>query len=362
MRIRPLAILTVAVVAVAGCSGDPEPASTAVATSSSASATPTPTPTPTITIKNADKKLTAAVAKVYEGETGVKGEASLGTWGKEKVAVVTSGDDVTLAVGPAWKVVGGWWPSLKKKTDVGKTPRFMLVIGSDSPRSSLKGSRGDTLQIIGIDGKGGAGIVGIPRDLYVPLSTGGTAKINSAFAYGGGKAQLDTVKRVSGLPIEGYAVTGFAGFRKIVDESGGLPLVIDRSFRFLGLLDVKKGKQTADGNTVLAYARERKSLPDGDFGRSKHQQEILIAAAVAARLAGPEALPRQMTITSKYAQTDMSAEEALTFLAAFYKVNPAKVGHAVVPGMLGTSSDGQSIVKVTSATKAAFAKLEDGRL
>ncbi len=360
MRTRVALVLAAAVVAVAGCSGDPEPASTAVATSASAS--PTPTPTPTITIKNADKKLTAAVAKVYQGKTGVKGEASLGTWGKEKVAVVTSGDDVTLAVGPSWKVVGGWWPSLEKKTDLGKTPRFMLVIGSDSPGSSLEGSRGDTLQIVGIDGKGGAGIVGIPRDLYVPLSTGGTAKINAAFALGGGKAQLDTVKRVSGLPIEGYAVTGFAGFRKIVDESGGLPLVIDRSFRFLGLLDVKKGKQTADGNTVLAYARERKSLPDGDFGRSKHQQEIILAAAVAARLAGPEALPRQMTITSKYAQTDMSAEQALTFLAAFYKVNPAKVGHTVVPGTLGTSSDGQSIVKVTSATKNAFAKLKDGRL
>ena len=28
------------------------------------------------------------------------------------VAVVTAGSDVTLAVGPTWKVVGGWWPSL----------------------------------------------------------------------------------------------------------------------------------------------------------------------------------------------------------------------------------------------------------
>lgn len=365
MRIRtPLALVVVLALA-AGCSGGGDQAAPTAAGPSSAaaaSASPTPTPTPAVVVDGADAALTAAVAKVYAGKTGVEATATLGTWMKEKVAVVTSGDDVTLAVGPQWKVVGGWWPSLGKGTDLGRFPRFMLVMGSDARGSNLKGSRADTLQIIGLDGQGGAGIVGIPRDLYVPLSTGGTSKINAAFAYGGGPAEARTIENLSGIDVQGYVVTGFNGFGSIVDQSGGLPLVIEKAFTFLDLLKVKKGRQVADGGTALAYARERHAFPNGDFDRSRHQQEILIAGGVAARLAGPAILPKEMSIVSKYAQTDVDAETALTFLAAFYRIDPAKVKHTVVPGAIGTSSDGQSIVKVTPATRAVFAAFHDARL
>lgn len=362
MRMRSVAAMTVALLAVTACSGDPEAPGTSAAPAST-SATPTPTPTPAVTVRGADATLTAAVAKVYRGKTGIEAKASIGTWGREKVAVVTSGKDVTLAVGPKWKVVGGWWPSLGSSAPTFPSkPRFVLVIGSDSRGSSLAGSRGDSLQILGVDGKGGGGIVGIPRDLWVPIASGGTAKINAAFSTGGGKNQTATVRAVTGLPVEGYVVTGFAGFRKIVDEAGGLPITLQESFTFLGKLKVKAGKQVADGGTTLAYARERKALADGDFGRSRHQQEILLAAALAARIKGPEGLARQMTITSKYSETDLSAQEALTFLAAFYRLNPTKVGHTVVDGAIGTSGDGQSIVKVTPATTATFRKFRDGRL
>ena len=37
---------------------------------------------------------------------------------------------------------------------------------------------------------------------------------------------------------------------------------------------------------------------------------------------------------SKNAVTDLSAEEALTFVASFYRLNPTKVGHAVAVGFL----------------------------
>ncbi len=188
MHVRPLAALTAALLLVAGCTGSPEPTATSAAPSTSSSASPTAEPTPAITVSGADAALTAAVGKVYAGRTGVSAKATLGTWGKEKVAVVTAGDDVTLAVGPSWRVVGGWWPSLDKAPSLGKGPRFVLVMGCDAKGSSFSGARGDTLQVVALDGKGGGGVVGIPRDLWVPLSTGGTSKINAAFAYGGGDA------------------------------------------------------------------------------------------------------------------------------------------------------------------------------
>ena len=55
-------------------------------------------------------------------------------------------------------------------------------------------------------------------------------------------------------------------------------------------------------------------------------------------------MPKEMSIVSKYAETDLSAEDALTFLASFYRLNPTKVGHTVAKGGFGTSPDGQSIV------------------
>ena len=142
------------------------------------------------------------------------------------VAVVTAGNDVTLAVGPTWKVVGGWWPSLGVATpSLGKGgPRWVLGIGSDArPGEDLSRTRADGLQVIGIDGHGGGGVMGIARDSWVPLATGGKGKINSAMVFGGPQAQLSTVRSATGLPIEGYVVLGFTGFTQDRRRAGRHP-------------------------------------------------------------------------------------------------------------------------------------------
>ncbi len=351
-----------AVGVLAACTGSPEPSASSSAASTSTA--PSPSPTPDVVVSGADAGLAAVVSRLYAGRTGVEAKATVGTWKSEKVAVVTSGDDVTLAVGPSWKVVGGWWPSLGKATpQLGKGPRFVLVVGTDArPKEKLAGSRGDTLQVIGIDGKGGGGVMGIPRDTWAPMPKGGSAKINAAYAYGGGAGQLEAVRAVTGLPVEGYVATGFKGFKAIVDQSGGLPIDIAKKIVFLHKITIPSGKQSLSGSQALAYARERKSLANGDFGRSAHQGQILLAAAVAARLSGVGVVPKEMSVVSKNAVTDLSAAEALTFVASFYRLNPTKVGHEVAVGSIGTSSDGQSIVKVNSSARSVFARFRDGRL
>jgi polyisoprenyl-teichoic acid--peptidoglycan teichoic acid transferase len=359
MRARPLLAAALAVALLGACTSEPEPSAPSSTPPTSAS----PTPTPDVVVDGGNAALTRAVAEVYEGETGIEATAHLGTWKKERVAVVTYDDDVTLLVGPKWEVAGGWWPSLDRKASLGKGPRFVLVIGSDArPGAPLKGTRADTLQVLGIDGKGGGGVMGMARDIWAPMPGGGSAKINAAFAYAGGKGQVETVRKVTGLPIEGYVATGFSGFEDIVDESGGVPMTIAKTVVLLGGTKVLAGERTLDGKHALAYARERKSLPDGDFGRSRHQGEILLAAAVAARVSGVGIIPEEMSIVSKHAQSDLSAEDALTFVASFYRLDPRKVGHTVAKGGFGTSADGQSIVILDGASKQAFAKFADGRL
>ena len=219
MRMRPVVILLVVLLAVAGCSGDPDPVATSAAPSSAA---PAPTPTPDVVVDGADAALTAAVAEVYAGQTGIRAEATLGTWKKETVAVVTSGDDVTLAVGPKWRVVGGWWPSLDTPASLGKGPRFVLVIGSDARRQDLKGTRGDTLQVLGIDGRAAAASSACPATSTAPCRAGG-GEDQRRLRLRRWAAQVETVRKVTGLPIEGYVVTGFGGFRRSSTSPVGCP-------------------------------------------------------------------------------------------------------------------------------------------
>lgn len=305
------------------------------------------------------------MAKRYGGTVPAQARATTGTWFDTPVAVVTAGDDVTLAVGPTWKVVGGWWPSLgKKEPELGKAgPRFVLAIGSDARKGQpLERTRADVLQVIGTDGEGGGGVMGMARDLWVPLSTGGKGKINSAMVFGGPKAQLATVKTVTGLPIEGYVVVGFSGFRQVVNEQGGIPIVVPQTVdaSHAGIV-IKKGPQTLSGKEALAYARERKTLPDGDFGRSRHQGEIILAAAVKAKLAGPQAIPAAFTSFSKVGKTNLSAEQMLTYAAGLYRLSPLQVGRGVAKGGFGTAS-GQSIVVLGAEAKKLFASFRDGNL
>lgn len=314
-----------------------------------------------------DEALAAAVREVYAGRSGVRATATTGTWEGTAVAVATAGPDATLLVRAAggWETVGGWWPSLKRPApQLGTVPRFVLVIGSDARKGKpLAGSRADTLQVVGIDGAGGGGVVGIARDLWASMPGGGKAKINAAFSRGGGAAQAEAVERLSGLPISGYVVTGFGGFVAIVDELGGIPVVLPKAIKGKGSgVDLPAGPQRLSGTQALAYARERKTMPDGDFGRSWHQGDLILAAGVAARLKGVGWTPTALAAVSEHSESDLGAAEALTFASAFYRLDPRKVGHAVAKGGFGRSADGQSIVLLDAASRQVFERFRDGRL
>ncbi len=383
-----MAALTASVATVAllaACTGDSEPR--AGGTSAGGVTTPTGAPAPTAPVEGAPADLASLVerlyggadlgkaanaetAKVLAGRTGpgstvpAGAKAAVGSWFDTPIAVVTAGDDVTLAVGPTWQVVGGWWPSLGTKGPaLGGGPRWVLALGSDARKGqNLARSRADTLQVVGLDGTGGGGVMGMARDLWVPLSTGGKGKINSAMALGGPAAQLATVRKATGLPIEGYAVIGFEGFKKLIDDQGGIPIVVPETVNAShARLVIKKGARVLSGKEALAYARERKTLPDGDFGRSRHQGQLLVAAAIKAKLAGPIAVPGALTSFSSVGQSDLSAEEMLTFAAGLYRVNPTKVGRGVAAGPFGWAGS-QSIVVLGDQARRLFASFADGNL
>ena len=286
-------------------------------------------------------------------------------WKGVPIAVVTSGKDVTLAVAaPQWKVAGGWWPSVGVATPSLGGTRRVLMVGSDArPDQAVDRARGDSLHIDGLDGHGGGAVLGIPRDSYVPLATGGRGKINSALTFGGPLALQRTVVSVTGVPLEGYLLTGFDGFEKLTNGIGGLPMKIPVAVKDdLSGANVRAGTTTLGGGMALAYGRARHAVAGGDFGRSANQGLIIMAGAGLAKLLGPGKLPAILAKAAPNIATNLSAEQVLTLAAGVFITSPSKVHNRVAIGGFGMTSDGQSIVLLDANASRMLADIRDGNL
>ncbi|TPG14836.1 LytR family transcriptional regulator [Pedococcus bigeumensis] len=304
----------------------------------------------------------AALAKRKSLTAPPKVAGSVGKWKGVPIAVVASGSDLTLLVkGKSWSVVGGWWPSLGVATSPVATMR-VLAIGSDArPNQKVASQRSDSLHIIGVDSKGVGGIVGIPRDSWVPLASGGTNKINAALPFGGPKNVVKTVSRTSGVQLDGYLMTGFKGFRAMINAVGGLRYVAPAVFKGEHGILAKKGLNILRGEPALSFARERHTLKNGDFGRSQNQGRLMLAGMSMARAGGPKALVKYLGAMSPHVETDLSTEQVLNLGASVFRASPNTVKNVVVPGGVGTRS-GQSVVLLGSGALSIFRDMRNGRL
>lgn len=305
----------------------------------------------------------AARELVSSGQGARTVEGARGTWGRTTVAVLTSGDDVTLALSQRgeWRIVGGWWPSLGVDEPVPGGQRTVLLIGSDArPGEAVDRARADAIQLVATDGNGAGGVLGLARDSWVPIPGHGSAKVNAAMVYGGPSLLVETVEQAGKLELDGYLLVGFEEFKAVIKDSGGLPFVLAQAQRALSA-QLPEGEQTLSGSKALALARERQALPDGDFGRSRHQGSMVLAALELAQEAGPQGLPGLMSVLGEHAQTDLSATQALLLLAETQRVDPDQIGHGVVQGP-SVWIGGQSAVQWDQESRDLLRDLRDGAL
>ena len=156
------------------------------------------------------------------------------------------------------------------------------IAGSGAPRS-------DTMMLLTIDPvTKTAGMLSVPRDLWVEIPGFGHQRINTAYASGEGNRlpgggpglAIRTVEEVIGVPIDYYAVIDFASFERMIDEIGGIDVLVRQRIKIAPIgrlarwLDAKP--YHLDGPDALAYARVRKAA-GGDFGRAERQQQVALA-------------------------------------------------------------------------------------
>ncbi|MDP8958669.1 MAG: LCP family protein [Actinomycetota bacterium] len=296
----------------------------------------------------------------------VDGQASVASiLPKGQVGVVTAGKDVVLAVeeGGGWRVVGAKLGRFGKRAWYGPSPRMILAIGSDArPGQDPPSSRSDSLHILtSVLPSGRGAIVGIPRDSWVEAPSGGSTKITNIMAAGGPEATLQTVGSLSGLPLEGYLLTGFAGFVDLVNDFGGIDVEIPFAMSDPSSgASFNPGEQYLHGWNALAFARNR-HLPGGDFTRSLHQGIIIEAVLDKARSQGIAHLPAHLATLTTHATTNLGPEALLTLAAGAYELKPEAVENVVVPGSVGTVGSA-SVVFIGDGADQVFADLADGVL
>ncbi|MFM8237630.1 MAG: LCP family protein [Actinomycetota bacterium] len=149
-------------------------------------------------------------------------------------------------------------------------PANYLLIGSDTREvgggrfgSALQtpGRRSDVMMVLHVDPATRTGIlVSFPRDLIVDIPGYGRNLLNAAFQFGGPNLVIKTLQaNFPPLRINHYVEVDFAGFSRIVDAIGKVPLWFPTPAHdpYSGLNIDRAGCVRANGEVALAYARSR---------------------------------------------------------------------------------------------------------
>lgn len=240
----------------------------------------------------------------------------------------------------------------------------ILLLGSDTRTSidpndieSDQDARSDTMMLIQVPAsRDKVYVTSIMRDAWVDIDGLGPAKINAALAHGGVPLAVKTVEDLIGTKIDHVALVDFEGFKAATDALGGVSFTNPNEFSqsvTVNPIHFPKGRIELDGNEALAFVRERKAFPDGDYQRTRNQQ--LYFKAMARKLMSRSVLtnPSQMlevvNAIGPYVATDdgMDVNYLTRLLLSLGGMNNKDIVAFTAPTSgIGTSADGQSIVNL----------------
>lgn len=254
----------------------------------------------------------------------------------------------------------------RTKVDRGEARNILLLgttenDGIDSGDELLAG-RGntllaDTIMVLRVEpNTGQAYVMSINRDIYVPALRG---KINEAVQFGGIGRAVKVVKDFLDIPIDDFMIVNFSGFRKVVDQLGGVPVYFPYTVRDFGsFFDVTAGCHVLSGEQALNYVRSRhyeqlingRWTPDGgnDYARVERQRDFLVLAldrAIEKGARNPTVLKRLLSAATDSGaitlDTQLTVRELLDLGQAFANFDPENLQRTALPGnggMIGEAS------------------------
>jgi LCP family protein required for cell wall assembly len=172
-------------------------------------------------------------------------------------------------------------------------PATALVVGYDARKgadaSTAAESRSDTIMLLRADPQlNTLSLLSFPRDLDVPIYCKdpnvpiGTDRINSAWSSCNVEGTLNTVQKLTGIPINYLITVNFHGFKQLVNKLGGVYMTVDHRYintqggpSGYATIDLHPGYQKLDGQEALDFVRFRHT--DSDVYRLARQQLFLEA-------------------------------------------------------------------------------------
>ncbi|HCR71305.1 MAG TPA: hypothetical protein DIW23_07680 [Anaerolineae bacterium] len=225
------------------------------------------------------------------------------------------------------------------------------VVENDGP------PRSDTMILFTVDPlTKTAGMLSIPRDLWVNIPGFGYSRINTAYSSGEGNQlpgggpglAMKTVEQLLGVPVHYYAQVDFNTFSDFIDIIGCIWVVPEEKI----ILDpvgsgmdkvviTPGGERQLCGWKALAYARVRKTESGGgDTERSRRQQQVIFA--IRDQVFEPDVFPsliaRAPEIYATLAsgiKTNMSLEDALKLAVLGKDIDPSTVKTGVIDPQQG---------------------------
>jgi LCP family protein required for cell wall assembly len=209
------------------------------------------------------------------------------------------------------------------------------------------------------------GMLSIPRDLWVDIPGFEHNRINTAYSQGEGfnvpgggpGLALRTVENLLGIPVQYYVVLDFYTFERMVDEVGGVNILVTQDVKISPL-----GKESyllwegervhLDGADTLAYARARKT-EGGDFDRATRQQQVALALRDAVlNLGVPSLLAKAPTLYQELAsgiRTNLSLDQMISLGMLALEISQGKIQKGVIAPpdnvTLETLPDGAQVLK-----------------
>ncbi len=232
---------------------------------------------------------------------------------------VKSAEDIIDAVSDP--IAGIDAPNVLDDVDPGG-PQTIIVLGSDRrfvEIATKAPTRSDTIILLRLDpSRGATAVMSLPRDLRVDIPGYGRRKINEAYALGGPKLTVETVRRLLNIPINHVVNVNFGGFQRAVNRLGCVYADIDRRYfndnsgpgERYAVIDVPAGYQRLCGKAALEYVRYRHD--DNDIVRGARQQEFLSQAKAQIGVSKLFADRRKLIeIFGRYTQTDIRGTSAI---------------------------------------------------
>ena len=221
----------------------------------------------------------------------------------------------------------------------------------------------DTLILLTVDPVSKtAGMLSIPRDLWVNIPGFGYSRINTAWTLGrgsklpgGGPAlTMKTVSQFIGVPVDYYVQVDFDTFVDIIDLIGGVdiyndetivldPVAHDKDYPKIKLTCC--GMRHLNGRAALAYARcrhEEQGCKGGDIRRAERQQKVILA--IRDKVLSPENFPgllsqapRLYNTFSAGIHTNLSLDDAVKLAVLARDIPKESIKHDVVDMVIGDS-------------------------